>query len=74
MNFRKAQWIPLDTYVDGGTNFIVMARKNTRTGMLYFRVKRMTRKFHYVHLPSVGLDIKEQFTKLINTAPGKGAI
>jgi hypothetical protein len=39
---KKTKWIPLVAYNAGGTDYMVMARKGLRTGMIRFKTKRVT--------------------------------
>lgn len=39
---RKTKWIVLQCYHVGGTDYILLARKNIRTGMIYVKTKRAT--------------------------------
>lgn len=39
--FNKTAWVPLTTYRFGDATRIVLFRKNFRTGMLYFKTKKI---------------------------------
>lgn len=59
LNKNKSKWIPLMTYLYAGNSYMILCRKNLKTGMLYFKVKRLN-----AFAPSyqkVALDINKQF-------------
>ena len=57
-------------YEDSGTVYIVLCRKNLKTGMLYFRTKQINRTFTQCY-KTVDIDIKEQFEKIKNISTKK---
>jgi hypothetical protein len=42
---KKTKWVALVTYNQGGTDYIVFARKGLKSGMIYFKTKRVTPPF-----------------------------
>ena len=44
-NYTK--WIPFGTYEYSYTNYIVFVRKNTKTGMMYFKTKTVQGSFNH---------------------------
>lgn len=63
---KKTKWIPLSEYNHNGIEYLILMRKNIRTGMIYFKVKHIAGFTNYVRLSPLGLDVKEQFNKLMN--------
>jgi hypothetical protein len=63
---NKTKWIPLCSYVSGYDNYIVLARKNLKTGMIYFKTKRINSRFaDSCGSAAINLDINKQFNLLI---------
>lgn len=63
---RKTKWIPFGSYSFADNDYIVFARKNLKSGMLYFKVKKVTRSIYSSNfLPYDLIDVKEQW-KIIN--------
>jgi hypothetical protein len=62
--FRKTTcWVPLATYNTGGSDYIVFARRNLKTGMIYFKTKNISPRMITSYLFAAPLvDIKQQFT------------
>ena len=48
----KNKWIPLVAYNDSGKDTLVLAKRNSRTGMIRFRTKSMTRLNTISHFSS----------------------
>jgi hypothetical protein len=42
---KYTQWTALGCFSHGGVDFIVLIRKNNRTGMLFFKTKRVNKTF-----------------------------
>ena len=66
---RKTEWIPFGTYRYAYTDYIVFARKNLKTGMIYFKTKIATGAFtvyrdHYI--PTDLIDTKAAWDKIIS--------
>jgi ssDNA-binding Zn-finger/Zn-ribbon topoisomerase 1 len=60
----KTKWIPLTFYEHESTVYCVLGKKNPKTGMIYFRIKKVSGWFHVCNnYPT--LDINKQF-QLIN--------
>lgn len=63
-NILRGSWIPLGTYSHAGVFYLVMARRGI-TGMLTFKVRRMTRYWTSAEgFQSPKLDIAQQWEKL----------
>lgn len=63
---KKTNWLPLVAYNEAGNDYIVFARKG-KSGMLYFRIKKVTPHFACSYnFTTKLLDIKEQFDKILN--------
>ncbi len=44
MIFKKmSKWVPLASYEHSGNVYLIMCRKNTKSGMLYFKTKMINR-------------------------------
>lgn len=69
--FNKSKWIPLIMYNDSGKNFVVLCRRNFRSGMLYFKVKPMNRWGLSQTHDYPKLDCDEQFKKLMEMVKWK---
>jgi hypothetical protein len=39
--FKKSKWIPLMAYEYSGNSYMILCSKNLKTGMLYFKCKKM---------------------------------
>jgi len=66
---KKTKWLPLVAYNQSGTDYIVFVRKGIKSGMIYFRTKRITPTFSISYnFQKTLLDIKEQFDKILNHA------
>ncbi len=64
---KKTKWVPLVAYNYGGSDFIVMVRKGEKSGMLYFKTKKVTPFMEYSYNFRGDLfDIREQFNKILN--------
>ena len=65
---KKTKWVVLVCYNQGGTDFIVFARKGLKTGIIYFKTKRVTPLFDCSYnFDRVTLfNIKDGFDKLLN--------
>lgn len=63
---KKTKWKPLVTYNNMGYDYIVFARKGRKSGMVYFKTKRVTpfgtNSYNFVRTL---FDIKIQFDKTI---------
>ena len=62
------KWIPLGNYTFGGTDFIVFVRGNTKTGMLFFKVKSVHpwKWFTEKILPIDLIDVRKQWEEINN--------
>lgn len=63
---KKTKWIPLAQFNFASNDFIVIARQNTKTGMLYFKTVRvnkngLTGDLVNSCLPHNLIDVKEQW-------------
>ena len=47
---RYSQWLVIGTFNSEGKDMVVFARKNLRSGMIYFRSKRLTPAGHCSYL------------------------
>ena len=64
---RFSKWIPIHIYNFSGDKFLLMGRMNLKSGMLYFKVKRLNRLSDTNHNMPVNIfDPREQFEKLLN--------
>jgi len=60
----KTKWVPLTFFECSGHTFCILARMNMKTGMVYFRQKRVNRiTTHLYRNPN--LDINAQFQSLL---------
>lgn len=61
------KWIPLGEFTFGTTQSIVMVRGDTKTGELFFKVKKVTSTIGGYNHPigSLGINVKEQWNKII---------
>lgn len=58
----KTKWVPMVSYNHMGHTFIVLCRKNLKTGMLYFKVKRMNGIFSLMYVvPKLDANIQFDF-------------
>lgn len=63
---KKTKWIPLATYNSVATDYIVFVRRGLKTGMLYFKTKRVTPLFVCSHnLVKNFFDVSLQFDKAL---------
>lgn len=62
---KFTKWIPLSEYNFGETEYLILARRNIKSGMIYFKVKHVAGRMNGVRLAPWGLDIKEQFKELM---------
>lgn len=65
---KKTKWIVLTTYNEGAYDFIVFVRKDTKTGMLEFKTKRVTPAFKnsYNFNKCSVFDINESFRIILS--------
>jgi hypothetical protein len=66
--FRKnlTKWSVLITYNQSGSDYIVFFRKNKKTGMMYFKVKRVGYPFVCsYHFTKSMVDIQKQFDEML---------
>lgn len=69
MMFKRnlTKWTPFGNYSHGSDNYIVLARKNTKTGMIYFKVKNINRfKYSNIFVPNDLIDVKKAFKYLLD--------
>ncbi len=67
--FRKnlTKWSVLTTYNQSGSDYIVFFRKNKKTGMMYFKVKRVGYPFICsYHFTKSMVDIQKQFDEMLS--------
>ena len=64
---KKTSWHPLVAYNASGTDYIVFARKGLKTGMIYFKTKRITPYgvCSYCFTPNL-FDIKKGFEDVLS--------
>lgn len=64
---KKSKWIPLVAYNTGGTDYIVFVRMGKRSGMIYFKTKRITPFMSDVsyNFSKELFDIKKQFEQIL---------
>lgn len=69
----KTRWIPFGAYSHGSDDYIVFIRGNKKTGMMYFKVKRVHRfaPFSGRILPSNFIDVKAQWDEIIKMTDNK---
>ncbi len=75
MKKNSTKWIPLGNYSHSETDYITFARKNIKTGMMYFKTKRVNGSlisFDNRVLISGLIDVAEQWSKLIKLKVGEG--
>lgn len=60
------KWLPLGEFTHATTQSIVMVRGNTKTGELFFRVKKINSQWAGFNYPIglLGIDVKEQWKKI----------
>ena len=63
----KTKWIPLTFFEFSGHTFCILARMHKKTGMLYFRQKRVNRITTNLYINPT-LNINEQFQYLLEQA------
>ena len=56
----RGNWIPIGTYQYAGVHYLVLGRKGI-TGLITFKTRRMTGRFHDAYLNPPKLDINEQW-------------
>ncbi len=65
---NKTKWIPIGLFKHGSRNKIVFARRNIKTGMLYFKVKVVNKGAHINPLLSLDLsDVRSQWDVLCSS-------
>ena len=67
--FRKnlTKWSVLTTYNQSGSDYIVFFRKNKKTGMMYFKVKKVGYLFVCsYHFTKSLVDIQKQFDDMLS--------
>jgi hypothetical protein len=65
---KKTKWIPLVSYNTSGTDYIVFVRKGLKSGMIYFKTKRITPFATCSYNFNITLfDVDEQFDKVLST-------
>jgi len=65
---KKTKWNVLVTYNSSGTDFIVFARKGLKTGMIYFKTKRVTPRLECSwNFNSNIFDIKNGFVEVLES-------
>jgi hypothetical protein len=64
---KKTKWRIFATYNSSGNDYIVFVRKNTKTGMLYFKSKNISPigKTSYLFMGNSIFDVKEVFDKIV---------
>jgi hypothetical protein len=61
---RKSKWVPLLSFEYNGNSYIIMSRINKKTGMLYFKQKKIHGLFTICYeRPSVNVEV--QFRKIL---------
>jgi hypothetical protein len=67
--FRKnlTKWYVLATYNQSGNDYVVFFRKNLKTGMMYFKTKSASNRFHcaYNMEGKSFVPIEETFNKIL---------
>ena len=64
---KKTKWQVLITYNQDGTDYVIFVRKGLKSGMLYFKTKRVTPKFVCSYnLNSTLFDIKKGFNDVLS--------
>jgi hypothetical protein len=67
---KKTKWIPFGNYIYAGNDYIVFVRKNLKTGMLYFKTKRVQLRFSTRELmPFKLIDVEKQWQIITSTNP-----
>lgn len=68
MFFRKmTKWHVLTVYNQGGNDFIVLVRRNKKTGMLHFRTKKVTPLFWCSYnFNNMMFDVREGFKRVLS--------
>lgn len=66
-NYTK--WLPVASYYFSAVNYIVMARVNKKTGMMYFRTKVITGNSYAPVKPDI--EIGYMFNKLLELGEEK---
>ena len=66
--FKKklTKWIPLGNYNFSDDDYVVMARKNLKTGMLYFKIRKISGWMLYTSsiLPNGLIDVQKAWNEL----------
>jgi hypothetical protein len=64
---KKTKWQVLVTYNEDGVDYIVFARKGIKSGMIYFKTKKVTPPFRYSYnFKSTLFDIKKGFDDVLS--------
>lgn len=68
---KKTKWIPLGNFSFGGKDYITFTRKNLKSGMLYFKTKRVNTWFGFFPLvnsviPRNLIDVKSAWEQITN--------
>ena len=62
---NRTKWIPFGHYVFDNSDYIVLARKNTSTGMLYFKtIRASSTVLTRLYFPNNIIDTLEQWNLL----------
>ncbi len=69
---NKTRWIPLGNYSHGSDDYVVFVRGNKKTGMMYFKVKKVhCFSFSTRLLPSNLIDVKTQWDEIVKLTDNK---
>lgn len=64
---KLTKWIPIIIYDFSGNKFLLLGRRNLKTGMLDFTSKRLHTRMTLNHnIPTNIFDAKTQFAELLN--------
>lgn len=64
---KCTKWIVLECYNQNGKDFVCLVKKNLDTGMLYFKVKRITPDFNLSYMFNhLTINIQKQFQTILD--------
>ena len=68
-NKKVTKWIPLGKWAWDGNEYVVMARRNLKTGMLRFKSKRVNKHllgYNHPVLPTDIIDVRKAWEELVS--------
>lgn len=62
---RFTNWIPMQVYDYSGNKYLLLGRRKLKTGMVYFKNKKLNTPFNLNHTMPVNIfDVSAEFKKL----------